>query len=461
LRGEAGRWALLLAGALLWTGATPGIAAVAETDPELRERVEQLEGELAILKRKLEIKDEQEAAKAPRTVEAGAGAEGFYLRTPDRKFQIRFRGYTHFDGRFFGENDAHTTDTFFFRRIRPVLEGTVGEYVEFRIMPDFAGNTLNLFDAYVNFKYVPELQLEAGKFKPPVGLERLQSATALMFVERGFPTQLVPSRDLGVMLHGDFRGGLVTWQAGGFNGIRDGASTDNGDIDTDDGKDVALRVFAHPFQETAWAPLQGLGLGVAGTWGDVDQTLSTFRTDGGATFFSYRNGVRGEGDRWRISPQLYWYWGPLGLLAEYSRTQQQAKLGVAGTNPPLAREVRYQNQAWQVAASYVITGEDASYRGVVPRTSFNPFKGSLLGGAWEVAARFSELETDDELFPLFADPATAARSAHEWTVGLNWYMNRWTKLVLNYNRTWFDGGAPNGGNRNTEGVVLTRLQLNF
>ena len=40
--------------------------------------------------------------------------------------------------------------------------------------------------------------LTAGKFKVPVGLERLESATDIRFIERGFPTSLVPNRDLGV-----------------------------------------------------------------------------------------------------------------------------------------------------------------------------------------------------------------------------------------------------------------------
>ena len=62
--------------------------------------------------------------------------------------------------------------------MRPIVEGTLGDVVDFRIMPDFANSTLVLQDAYVNLRYFPLANLQAGKFKAPFGLERLQSATA-------------------------------------------------------------------------------------------------------------------------------------------------------------------------------------------------------------------------------------------------------------------------------------------
>jgi phosphate-selective porin OprO/OprP len=108
-----------------------------------------------------------------------------------------------------------------------------------------------------------------------------------MFIERAFPTLLVPSRDLGVMVHGELASGLFTYQMGGFNGVRDGGSQD---FDTDDGKDVVGRIFVHPFRPLANAWLDGFGLGLAGSWGRVDeQTPASFRTTAASTnFFAYR-----------------------------------------------------------------------------------------------------------------------------------------------------------------------------
>jgi hypothetical protein len=45
----------------------------------------------------------------------------------------------------------------------------------------------------------------------------------------------------------------------------------------------------------------------------------------------------------------------------------------------------YRNQAWQVAMAWVLTGEKASYRGVLPRDSFSVEKGTF--GAFELVSR--------------------------------------------------------------------------
>ena len=85
------------------------------------------------------------------------------------------------------------------------------------------------------------------------------------FLERGLPTQLVPNRDVGVQLHGKLWGNTLAYQVGYFNGTEDGGS---GDIETtDDGKDVAARLFVQPFDQTQIEPLKKFGLGVAITAG--------------------------------------------------------------------------------------------------------------------------------------------------------------------------------------------------
>src|SRR2546425_3422592 len=140
-------------------------------------------------------------------------------------------------------------------------------------------------EAYINFRHWPQLQLQIGKFKPPVGLERLQSDVNVRFIERGYPTGLVPNRDVGLQLHGEFFGGALNYQAGIFNGVADGGS---GGIElADDRKDYAARIFVRPLQNTGVAPLRGLGLGGAGTYGNQNGTLPKYVTPGQQTFFSY------------------------------------------------------------------------------------------------------------------------------------------------------------------------------
>lgn len=428
-------------------------------EPTLQERLESLEQKQRILERRLELEQEKALEKAKDTPILGAGKEGFFLKSADGSFQLKLRGLIQTDGRFFiDDQEQPGTNSFRIRRARPILEGTVFRHFDFRLMTDFGEGQTVLQDAYLDFRYWPQVRLRAGKFKSPVGLERLQSATDLLFIERAFPTSLIPNRDVGVQLHGDVWDGAVTYAVGVFNGVPDGGSSD---FDNHDEKDYEARLFAHPFKHTEVALWQGLGLGVAGTWGNQEGSVSapnlpSFKTAGQQTFFRYRSDgtaagtVVADDKRFRVSPQGYYYWGPFSLLWEYVLSSQEVKKGTA-----LAR---LENKAWQVAASYVLTGDDASYKGVKPKRPFDP--GSGAWGALELAARYSELHVDQDAFPIFADPKKAAREAKAWAVGLNWYLNSNVKFAVDYEHTDFDGGSAKG-DREDEKVVLSRLQIAF
>src|SRR5690606_25022701 len=123
-------------------------------------------------------------------------------------------------------------------------------------------------------------------------------------------------------------------------------------------------------------------------------------------------------------------------------------------------EIEPDIDAWQIAASYVITGEAASYRGVTP---LKPFRGSEGGwGAWEVAARYHELRVDDEIFDAgFASRTQSAERARAWTLGVNWYMNPFVKVSLDFDQTFFEDGGADGGDRPTESTILSRFQVAF
>jgi phosphate-selective porin OprO/OprP len=72
-------------------------------------------------------------------------------------------------------------------------------------------------------------------------------------------------------------------------------------------------------------------------------------------------------------------------------------------------------QAWQVVSTFVLTGEDAAYRGVRPKQNFG--EGGL--GSLELVARYGELHVGDEAFDFqLADPARSARSARGLALAL-------------------------------------------
>ena len=382
-------------------------------------------------------------------VTVSAGADGFVIQSGS-DYRIRIGGYLQADGRFYAQDkDSVATTTFLLRRARPIFQGIVGKYFDFYLSTDFGQGQVTLFDAYLNVKTSNKLQLRVGKFKPPVGLERLQSAASIMFVERALPTALVPNRDVGVQLHGELGGGVAAYAVGVFDGALDGALID---VDGNDGKDVAGRVFFQPFVHGSSA-LKGLGVGIAGTRGKQLGALPSFRSGGQIVFFSYLTTASADGTRTRVAPQGAFYAGPVGLFGEWTRSRQVVRKS-STVSAPIA------NEAWDVSASVLLTGESATATGVRPRRSFDPAKGTW--GALELAARVNGFDADPTAFSGgYADPVRSARKARAWAVGFNWYLNRNMKYVLDYERTTFTGGAAGGGDRRPENAVLFRSQVAF
>jgi phosphate-selective porin OprO/OprP len=424
-------------------------------DRDALARIRVLEDRIATLE-KAEATNKTTAAAAP-TV--SASRDGLVVRSADNAFNFRLRGYVQSDARFFGANGpvAPGSSTFLLRRVRPVLEATAYKYFGLRLMPDFGGGQVVLYDAYAEAKPNAALNLRIGKFKPPIGLERLQSATDVRFIERGLPTALIPNRDVGVQLYGDLAKARVQYQVGAFDGAPDAANID-GDAAT--GKDVVGRVFVRPFATNPSGP--DLGIGIAASSGTEQGTaaapaLGSYRTPGQLALFRYRadgtaaNTVLAKGRRTRVSPQGYLYAGPVGVLAEYVRSTHEVRR--ATDVAELA------NQAWQVSGGWVLTGERESYTSITPD---HPLDGSTSGGlgALELVARYGVLTTDAAAFPTFADPATQPRRARAAGVGLNWRLTRGLLLAANYERTQLDGPDA-AAVRHTEHAVLTRLQLGF
>jgi phosphate-selective porin OprO and OprP len=383
-----------------------------------------------------------------------AAASGFALHSSDGAWTLRIRGLVQLDARVFDGDSRQTGDNgWLLRRVRPTLEGTFGDRVAFRLMPDFGDGRSEVPDAWVDV----ELRdggpvLRAGKFKPPVGLERLRAANHLQLIERSIVTELVPKRDIGVQISGG--NDRLAWAAGLFNGVVDGGM---GDEDADGKQDLAVRVFSHPFSgESRTGALTELGLGFAATYGGMRGStavtlLPGYRSPGQETVFAYRNGAEAtfaEGERLRVTPQFYWYRHSFGLMGEAARVSQDVRRAGIGFD----RANTLDHDAWQVTANYFLTGESAGY------------KDPSVAGAIELVARASGLDTDPDSFSggatSFADPATAILRADTRAVGVNWYPIAGLKASLSYQRTRFRGGSV-AGDRPDENLLLGRLQLYF
>lgn len=395
------------------------------------------------------------AAPSQAPVVSLSADKGLAVKSADGAIDVKFGALLQADQRIYLDDDANPqNDTFTWRRIRPTVQGTWGSLVGFRLTPEFAGDSASVVDAWIDLRFDPRATVRIGKVKGPLGLERLQSGSAIALIERGLPTELVPNREIGVQLQGDLAKGKLNYVAGVYNGAPDGR--DGATTNPDNEFEYAARVFAEPWKGSDSA-LAGLGFGIAASIGDKvgtgNNVLPRFRTPGQVQVFNYGTNVRADGEHLRWTPQAYWYAGPAGLLAEYVSSSQELVETVSGTRATL------DNRAWQLVGSWVITGEKASYRGVTrPDQPFAPGKPGW--GAFEVVARYGRLDVDDDAFPVFASAASAVSGIESWGIGLNWYLTGNLKLATNLTRTSFTHGAANG-DRADEKILFTRAQVNF
>lgn len=510
------RLAVSESGAAATATGKQGSVKLAEAD---QPAIKQLDQKVKILERKLEVEKEVATENAKKTPKVDVGPEGLRFTSADGDHTVRIQAAIQTDAKIFMDDNApsnpttgasplpgglpngvNLADTFQLKQARFGIQGTVFKYFDFNVLPDWGKGASFLQYAYLDARYLPYASLSVGKQKTPLSLERLQGDSDGTFLERGYPTQLASNRDVGVMLHGSFAkpgdkvvyGGVnpidsrnfFNYQLGVFNGSGDnGTSANLNDSANQDTKDYIGRIFAHPFQKSGISVLEGLGVGVAGSYSAPNQSTTVLNNlvsaNGQNTIVNYTSvganatGLSADGTHWRVYPQAYWYYGPFGLMGEYALSSQQLQATKTGTNAKTAH-LTEKNQAWQIWASYVLTGEDVNFQGVRPRQPFDPFNGNW--GALQAVARYTELDISDNVFQnqgvnnttanrfVFLDPSKSVSHASGWALGLNWYLNRNITIRSDYEQTSFQGGAGTATNvlsRQMEKVFSTRFQISF
>lgn len=447
-----------------WLGAALAGSALLSgraTTARAQVTLEDLDQKIRALERRLEIAEHAAIPHASDTPSFTAGEQGFSWTSADKTYTLKLRGYAQADARFFrGDDEQRLNDNLLIRRARLTIDGKLGQHFALKFAPEFGSGSTQLQDGYADFLIADAFNIRVGRHKIPSGVERKQAPSDTLFNETGLTTALTPNYDEGVLLYGSFVGGAVEYALGVFNGGPDGASIDS---DTNDDKDLAARLWLTPFRTIDVEALQGLSFGVGGTFGKQSGTtnapgLPSYRTSGQNTFFSYRTSstnssetALADGDRTRIVPQFYYNFRSIGLMGEYALVQQEVANGKGSET--------LKNDAWQLAASWVATGEKPSLKGVTPAKPFDPAKGQW--GAFELKARVGELSIDDAAFEGgYAQATRSARTAHAAGLGVNWHLTRNAKIAVDYEQTSFAGGAADG-DRPDEKVVIARAQVAF
>ena len=402
---------------------------------------------------------------------------GFFIESPSGDFKAKFRGLVQADSRWFPENSGKTNnDNFYLRRARPIFEGTLFKYFDYKFTPDFGLGTTVIQDAYGDVNYFQPAKVRAGKFKDPFSLERLQSASDVQFVERSLAENLAPNRDVGV-------------QAVERLAVQRHAQVPARRHERQHRRRVERRRHDErqgrlrpPLRHPALRHRHLLGEGLRrrpGRLAMASRTATACRASTTARWAARRGSSTTRRRRSRSTPTATGTatrprptatgdrsasWRRASSTPRSSGAHETFKKPKTGPSRPLNTNAKPFNYGWFAQVSYVLTGENASYKGVTPINNFDPRNGRW--GAFELAFRASQATIDDVLFERgFASEKSATNHATEYTFGVNWYLNRALKFQLNYGRTNFGNGisystvgpAP----RDHEDVILTNFQVAF
>jgi phosphate-selective porin len=273
-------------------------------------------------------------------------------------------------------------------------------------------------DVYVDGNISDAVQVRAGKFKIPFGLEQLTGISNVDFVYRSLSARyLAPGRDIGAAVHGRvFDRGLNYW-AGWFR--QDGDNARSSKIDGADGT-FAVRMTGTPFRSVAG--LSKTEIGGAFTASALDNESVDPNGLRGRTVMSqfvFYEPVFVKGRRRRYEVDVDWSAGPVAARGEYTHVlDSREEQGLADQD---LSDVR--GRGWYVSGTWVLTGEEKE-RPVEPKRRL---------GAVEAAVRYERLWFDSNggEGPPLRNPRAdnmLPTGEHVLSLGLNWYITRWVKL---------------------------------
>lgn len=318
-----------------------------------------------------------------------------------------------------------------YRRVRFYNSGKIYGNVKYKLQLDFAGGKISFKDVWMELGDLPiSGNLRVGHFKEPLRLEALTSSKYITFMERALPIAMSTERNSGAMYHTTF-GDRLSFQSGIF---REGDSFGN-DKNSTNNVNVTSRV-------TYLAMNDGdklLHLGIANSRRKNSKKTYSFSSRAENHLGSKLVSVSlDDVDETNIlGAEIAYVNSALSLQGEYLQTT------ISGIN-----ETELSSYYGQI--SYFLTGEKRPYKNSL--AGFNRVKpnnnyGSGGKGAIELVARVSSMDLT----------AYSGETLEDVTLGVNWYLNPNTRVMLNY----VMGEITNGTEVVTEDAMMMRVQLDF
>ena len=308
-------------------------------------------------------------------------------------------------------------------RRRVGVEGHVRHILGYQVEYELGGGKWR--DAYLDYRQFKRIQVRAGIFKLPFGLDENTSATNLDFVYRSrISSRLAPGRDRGVTLHGRVLKNAVAYEGGVFRNDGDNARPSNS-ARVFGKRTLAVRALAQPLRhsKSVFADLQ-VGAAISRTEVPLGFPAIRARTVFGASFYDSDVWVRGR--RQRTGVEARWRPGRLSMQAEYIRLTDERR-GQSVEDGDLSPLVA---QGWYVSGTYALTRKRNRYGRIEAAARFETLSFGSKGKAGE---RSTSARAD----------AILGNSDRVTTLGANWHVNRWITLQANVIREHI--GRPSMG----------------
>ncbi len=371
-------------------------------------------------------------------------------------------GRMYLDTVFFGQSDTSRTalgvlngsaaagdgqDSVYFRALRLEGKGEMFDVFSYKLEVDFSGREdlttsqgtvspsfveqVNFKDIYLRVKELPLLgNLSVGHYKEPFSLEELISSKFTTFMERALPVStFVPARNAGVMAQNMLESERATWAIGVF---RDDPNENLFyEYDDNGGWAVTARATWLPWYDEATEGRGLLHTGLAYRYLDFDTSGARFRarpeTGVGPRVVDTGN-IAGAADMSQLCPEVAFVYGPFSLQGEWIGAMVHRR----------APHADAEFGGMYVLVSYFLTGEHRPYKRSEGRfVRIRPFENFFRvrdcdgcvrtgRGAWELAYRYSNVDLNDIEASVFGG------TADDHTIGVNWYLNPYSRVMFNY-----------------------------
>lgn len=307
-------------------------------------------------------------------------------------------------------------------RRRIGVDGRVG-HVDYQVEYELGAHEWR--DVYLDYRQFKPVQVRAGIFKLPFGLDENTSATNLDFIYRSrISSRLAPGRDRGIALHGRVLKNVASYEAGVFANDGDNARPSNS-ARVFGKRTFAARLLMHPLRgsKSLLATLQ-IGAAISGTHVPLGFPAVRARTVFGASF--YDSDVWVQGRRQRTGLEARWQPGRMTIQSEYIRLTDERR-GQSVEDEDLSPLIAH---GWYVSGTYSLTRKRNRYGRVEAAARYETLSFGSKGGT---GVRSTSARAD----------AVLGNVDRVTTLGASWHVNRWVKVQANLIRE--DIGRPSMG----------------